>query len=213
MGLIKTVLFDVDGVLVDSKDANFAWLSSVITEFGYPKPKKEDYEAAFGMDRHDTLKALTKENSEARIRQLAALARSKNDSFPLEMLKVRAGEVEVLEKLSKAYKLGIVTSSSARSVRRLFAIADIRKLFAAVVTRDDYGEPKPSPEPLLVALKKLGISPENAVYIGDTSIDVIAGHAAGIKVISYSEGGLEGAEANVSTFEEIPHALEKLDGN
>lgn len=211
MQRIEAVFFDMDGVLVDSKEANFAWIASIVEEYGYQRPRKEDYVPAFGMDRHDTIKLLAKEQSEEKIRELMALANLRNDAFPLGVLKVPRGEKRVLERLSKSYKLGIITNGQPQAIERLFAVADIKNYFSVIITRNDFTKPKPDPEPLLIASKRLGINPKRAIYVGDLDVDVGAGHAAGMKVIGFSENGVDGADANASSFGELPVLLNRFE--
>lgn len=72
------------------------------------------------------------------------------------------------------------------SSRRLLALdqglraAGLRRHFSVVVGLDDVAEPKPSPEGLLLALGRLAVEPSRAVFIGDTELDVEAGHRAGV---------------------------------
>jgi HAD superfamily hydrolase (TIGR01509 family) len=212
MHRIKAVLFDMDGVLVDSEEANFRWISSVIEEYGgYPKPKREDYVPAFGSGRHNVIKSLTKEGSEEKIDKMVAYADTKREGYPTDLLKVTDGVVEVLKKLKGDYKLGVVTSAHRYSLERVFSIIDIKKYFDVIVAREDYTHVKPSPEPLRVAAIRLEINPKDIVYVGDRDVDVTSAHAAGMKVVGFSKERIDGADANVSTFEEIPLMIEGFD--
>ncbi len=211
VGKIEAVLFDFDGVLVDSQAASFAWLSQVISEYGYRKPREEDYREAFGMDRRDAIKHLTKEESERKIDGMMEFAKANERSYPVDMVRLYDLEVDTLKALSGRYKLGVVTNGGRSAVERFFNGANVENLFSVVVAREDVINPKPDPEPLLVAAKKLGIAPEKIVYVGDYDVDAIAGHAAGVKVIGFSKDGVEGADANVLEFKEIPKAISKLE--
>ena len=211
MGKIEAVLFDVDGVLVDSKLANFEWLSRVMSEYGYPEPKLEDYLPVFGASRRGTIKHLTNVDSEDELEKMMDFAKSKEGEYPTGMARLYKDETETLAKLSRVYKLGIVTNGSRISVRRFFEKADVEEYFNTVVTSEDVTRIKPDPEPLLAAASKLGVNPKNAVYVGDLDVDVMAGHAAGMKVIIFSKQSVEGADASVTEFKEIPKELTKLE--
>lgn len=69
---------------------------------------------------------------------------------------------------------------------------------------------KPDPEPLLLAAQKLGVKPEETVYIGDVENDLKAAHAAGMKVILYSKDKPEDADAYATSFEKLPSIIGAL---
>lgn len=210
MAKIEAVLFDFDGVLVDSQAASFAWLCQIMSKYGYQKPRMEDYKEAFGMDRRDTIKHLTKEESEGRLDEMMEFAKANESGYPVEMVRLYDREVDTLISLSKRYKLGVVTNGGRSAIERFFERVNVKNLFDVVVTREDVAKPKPDPEPLLVASKRLGINPERCVYVGDYDIDVIAGHAAGMKVVGLSPGGIDGADEDASSFADIEKSVEVL---
>lgn len=133
--------------------------------------------------------------------------------YPPGLLKIPEGEAEVIERLSKEYKLGIVTNGFREGVEYLFKISPIEKYFDIVVTREDFKMQKPSPEPLLLAASRLKISPSRAVYIGDTKLDVQAARAAGMMFIGYDTGlkQFTGVEIVVKSFREIPIVVKNLE--
>jgi FMN phosphatase YigB (HAD superfamily) len=61
-----------------------------------------------------------------------------------------------------------------------------------------------------MAVERLGVKAEEAVYIGDTATDIEAARAAGMKIILYAQTSLKGADFRVSSFREIPRAVGKL---
>ncbi len=77
--------------------------------------------------------------------------------------------------------LGIVTSSNRTVVEKALSRLGIRSFFSAIVTADDIVNYKPHPEPVFLALQKLGRKPESCLIIGDSQADILAGRAAGIK--------------------------------
>jgi pyrophosphatase PpaX len=77
-------------------------------------------------------------------------------------------------------RLAIVTSKGAFATGLAFESIDLHRFFEVVVTADDSDAHKPSPEPILLALERLGAEAEGAIYIGDSPVDVAAGRAAGV---------------------------------
>ena len=99
------------------------------------------------------------------------------------------GAVETLRQVrSKSLKLGLVTNNSRSGTDLTLKRLHLKPLFDAIVTRDDCDEMKPSPAPILKILTELGISPEEAILVGDSAMDVIAARAAGIRSAAVSTG-------------------------
>lgn len=208
MQKIVAVFFDLDGVLQDSKEANYTWWKSFLESNGYKMPTIQEFGMVFGGDRLTMLEALSGERSKEKLDELFKL--TYQHPYPVDLLKPRKGEVETLSELSKTYKLGVVTNGHRTSVERFFKIADIEKYFSVIVARDDITNIKPNPESLLLASKKLGIEPKAVIYVGDNDVDVAAAHSAGMKIVGFSDEEMEGADVVVSSFLEIPKAIESL---
>ena len=183
--MIKAVLFDVDGVLLDSREANAKYLKNLIVKAGYPMPKKNDLKKVFHISLLDSIKLLTKMKSEHKIRRLWKRAELKKD-YPFDLIRVPGGIKETIVKLSKKYKLGIVTSRATAGVEEFFHYTRLQSYFEVIVASDLVKDPKPDPESLLFAISKLKVKPNETVYIGDSRNDLIASKKAGAFFILYS---------------------------
>ena len=86
----------------------------------------------------------------------------------------------------------------------------IEKFFDVLMTAEKYSKPKPNPEPLLLALKKLNLKPDQVVYIGDTQIDADAAKAAGITFIHYGKKNVNGYDHHIDYFNELLPILEQM---
>jgi phosphoglycolate phosphatase-like HAD superfamily hydrolase len=96
---------------------------------------------------------------------------------------------EALESLrTSGYQLGIVTSKLNALARRGLVCTGIDGHIECIIGCDDTTKHKPDPEPVFVALAKLGVAPERAAFVGDSPFDIAAGNAAGV----YSVGALWG---------------------
>jgi HAD superfamily hydrolase (TIGR01509 family) len=83
----------------------------------------------------------------------------------------------------------------------------LRHFFKVVISANDTEVHKPNPEPLLLCAKKLNVAPQECVYIGDVSNDVTAAHAAGMRVIIYSNQVIPAADRWTNSFQEIPNLV------
>jgi HAD superfamily hydrolase (TIGR01549 family) len=94
----------------------------------------------------------------------------------------------------RGHRLGIVTAKRRLTVDLAFARLPIEHLFETVVGGDETEQHKPHPAPLLLALERMGASPEDAVYVGDSPFDMEAAKAAGLYAIGVSWGRIHAAD-------------------
>lgn len=122
------------------------------------------------------------------------------------------GIAELLQAIeSKSLKWGIVTNKPRRFTLPLIENMGLHKRAACIVSGDDAPQPKPSPATLLLACEKTGVKPENCIYVGDAERDIQAGRAAGMKTVVALFGYIDvtdkpvewGADALIETPEEL----------
>lgn len=82
---------------------------------------------------------------------------------------------------AQSVKMGIVTSTTRKMVEIFFESHDLAKYFSVLITADDIQNFKPHPEPVFLALSRLGSKPEESLFIGDSSVDMLAANAAGLE--------------------------------
>jgi len=206
---LKAIIFDVDGVLVDSKNANVAFFQTLLKKAGYTAISREEVASYFHLPMWQVIEKLINSTDQEEIRRIWEMGHdaSLRDNSLLEF----PDQLEnVLEKLHKEYKLAIVTSRIKAGMEALFGSREIRHLFDVVVTFEDYTNPKPHPEPLDTALKKLGVNSSEAIYIGDSPTDIEAAKAVGMRSIFLSHENHPNAVATIKEFKELLNALEKL---
>ena len=205
--MIKAVLFDIDGVLLDSEESNRDFLRRLFKEFGYKAPSKEEYRKVFHLNLWDVIEVLTKEQNRDKIQQIWNRGSSYPD-YEDEFLKTQKGLDEVIKELNKSYKLGIVTGRVQSGVDEFFNFSGLKNYFDTVVCYDDYSKSKPHPEGLLLAISKLDVRPEEAVYVGDAQTDMIAAEKAGIHFILFPENPKIKTKFVAKQFGDIPEILE-----
>lgn len=207
--MIKAVLFDVDGVLIDSFVANWTFFQDLMIRFGYKPPTQEQYKGMFHLSMKDAIVALTHLTDEDEIHKIWDAGRSRKVSYHTELMTLPADAKETIQMLAKKYLLGIVTSRVKEGVYEAPQLAELKPLFKTTVTYQDTVNHKPHPEPLLLAAKHLGVAPAAAVYVGDAQTDMRAAKSAGMKFIAYTNPALE-ADAHVQSFGQIPDFVASL---
>ena len=115
-----------------------------------------------------------------------------------------------METLSQKYDLGIVTSRMKTRIFESTSMKEIENYFKIILGVEDTIHHKPDPEPLVIMTEKLGILPQEAVYIGDSPTDLQAANAAGMKFILFPQSDIEGAIISTNTFSDLPQTIEKL---
>lgn len=206
---VKAVLFDIDGVLVDSFEAGLRFFQDILAFLGYPKPGRRAYKEAFHLPFVPALKHLAKAELTEELERIHDI--TQKIPYHSELLTKPPDVKETLAILGKKYTLGIVTSRRKESVeRRYFPFAHTEKYFSVLVTADDCQNNKPHPEPLLLAAKRLGVKPNECVYIGDSSTDIEAGRAAGMKTILYGKKKDRDADASTTSFRKLPMLISSI---
>lgn len=128
------------------------------------------------------------------------------------------GAREVLQEARRrGYKLAVVTSTPEINISlklKPFDEDGVIHLFEEIITSDDTPRKKPAPDPLIECGKRIGVSPEKCVYVGDTRGDIQAGKAAGMKTIGVLTGfddrdtlNREDPDVILETIAGLPHAL------
>ena len=84
---------------------------------------------------------------------------------------------------TKGLKWGVVTNKPRRFTNRLIESMQLTVTPACVVSGDDAAQPKPAPLTLLLACEKIGVTPQDCIYVGDAERDIQAGRAAGMKTV------------------------------
>jgi pyrophosphatase PpaX len=186
-----TVLFDLDGTLVDSGAiilASFKHAARTVLA----RDVEEEQIAALvgGSNLHEQMRVL----SPAHVDELVRVYREHNRPLHDE-LEAFEGVEELMETLSKqGRKLGIVTAKGRQTVDLAFAVLSLERYFDAVVTADMTDHHKPDPAPVLKALELLESEPADAAFVGDSPYDIAAGKAAGVFTVAVSWGKIHPEE-------------------
>jgi HAD superfamily hydrolase (TIGR01509 family) len=184
------VIFDVDGTLADSLEYYYGMACDFVELAGAPPVSRERVFDLMGRGERDLLRKLFPpdfpdlDTALARVvreRLGVWLRRMSEETEPLD------GCVDLLLRLhAGGWRLGIATSS-ARSLPFLDRWG-VRHVFDSIVGREDVSQRKPHPESILRCVSELGVEAADAVYVGDSPIDIEAGRAAGVHTIGVLTG-------------------------
>jgi len=182
---IKAVIYDCDGVLFDSFEANLTFYVQVMDHFGMPPLDRNDRETMRVLHTYsnkDVLAYLFKGDPRlAEVRQFSA-SLDYRKLFPLMV--VEEGLRETLSALKGRVDLAVCTNR-ASSMDLLLESFGLNGFFSCVMTAAKVTNPKPHPEPLLKVLDHYGISANQALFVGDSEVDRQAAEAAGVPFVAY----------------------------
>jgi pyrophosphatase PpaX len=186
-----TVLFDLDGTLIDSGAmilASYRHAVRTVLEREIPD------EVLAGFIGGGSIREHMRELDEAHADELVRVYRTHNEPLH-DDLEAFEGVDEVLRALrAERRRLGIVTAKRRATVDLAFAVLPIAHYFDAVVTTEMTERHKPHPEPVLKALELLEAEPARASFVGDSPFDVRAGKAAGVFTVAVTWGKIHPVE-------------------
>lgn len=206
------VLFDWDGTLIDSYHADSQAYVAMFRELGLDWGK-EELARNYSPDWYVVYRAAG--IPEERWNDADRLWRAHYAKHPSKLV---TGARQVLRRLARRHRLGLVTSGDRERVTRQLRAFALTRIFRARVCGGDTREKKPHPAPLLMALKKMKLHPSECVYVGDTPEDLEMARAAGMRAIAVlgpfpTEKRLRAAKPEflLERLEDLPGLLRKLD--
>jgi HAD superfamily hydrolase (TIGR01509 family) len=185
----ESLLFDVDGTLIDSNAAHAETWAQALREHGIDV-EVDRVRRLIGMGGDKLLPAVAHITDDSDVGK--AIARRKKEVFAtlLPGLNATRGARALLDYLRKQQvELIIATSADDRELSALLRQAGVDDLFPDRATKDDAKDSKPDPDIVHAALAKSSASPEQTAMIGDTPYDIEAATRAGIKAIALRSGG------------------------
>lgn len=182
--MIKAIIFDLDGVLVDSEPIHFKAHRRALDSFGIHLTL-DDY-MDFGVAKGD-LNLYTKASQKYVVaidfEKIASLKKELYKNLINEKSELMDGVIEVLETLSQKYILAIASSGEKSAVSFILQKFDIEKYFDFIVTGNDVEKVKPNPDIYLKVVELMDLKKEECIAIEDSESGLIAAKEAGIKCV------------------------------
>ena len=201
MSKLKLVIFDCDGVLFDSREANRFYYNRILEQFGHPPMDDEELEYVHSHNVMDSIDYIFRKYSPEEIEKAHTYRKAVDYAPYLKHMIMEPDLLEFLEFLKPAHHTAISTNRTT-TMPAVLKIFGLEGKFEKVVTALDVENPKPHPEALVDILSHFDLSVEEAVFIGDSMVD--QEHAAGIgmRLIAFKSPDLS-ADYHVSSFMEI----------
>ncbi len=197
-GQIKAIIYDCDGVLIDSRESNEAYYNHILEHFGLP-PLTEEHRHMIQFLTSGEVMGLIFADTGLLDDTLIYEKTLDNDRF-IPLIYVEPNTREVLTHVRQKYRTAIATNRG-KSLRPLLNYHGLTSMFDMVVSSYDVSHPKPDPECLNIILKHFRLMPEEALYIGDNEIDQVLCERAGMPFIAYKNTSLRAAHHISDHFE------------
>lgn len=185
------VIFDCDGVMINSRAANDEFYNRVLACFGLPPMTPEQEAYSFMATAGQTLRHILPERLHGDIDRVTRdEVNYQRDILPL--LRLMPGFREFAEGLrARGVRMAIATNRTEQGMQRVLDFFALPSYFDPVVTASN-SAPKPSPEGVLRICAAWGVQPSGVLFVGDSPHDKQAAEAAGATFAAFNGGGLQG---------------------
>ncbi len=211
--MIRAILWDNDGVLVDTERLYFQAGREVMATQGVELTQEDFVEQSLQKGR-SVFDLLPDQDAEL-IDQLRLQRNARYSALLRAQVRVLAEVVETLRALHGRFLMGVVTGSRKDHFDIIHSQANLLQFFEFVVTREDYKEAKPHPDAYLTAMRLHGLAPETCVVVEDSERGCAAAAKAGLRVLVVpnvlsQHGDFSPAYKILASVREVVDEVEKL---
>jgi len=201
MAPLKLVIFDCDGVMFDSKDANRKYYNHLLKKFGHPLMNEQEEDYVHSHNVFDSVSHIFM-NYPREIDEVNQYRLSVDYTPFLQYMIIEPDLKEFLSILKPKFQTAISTNRST-TMPSIMKMHELDPYFDLVVTSLDVKQPKPHAEGLVKILNHFQLSANEAVYIGDSMVDREHTDGVNMRLISFKNPELP-AEYHVNRFLDIP---------
>ncbi|MBL4576692.1 MAG: HAD family hydrolase [Opitutaceae bacterium] len=204
----NTVLFDLDGTLIDHFSVLFRCYDHTLTRLERPIPSAETVRRSVGGSMEVTMSKFV---PEGQIQEAAQIWRTHFDKIFLEEITLLPGAVDIIQQLHvKGTKLAVFTNKIGSYSRAICQHLKIAPYLSLILGADDTPFRKPDREFSQLALDRLGTTSENACLIGDSPFDIKSAQTVGMKSYCVTTGTHSREELSQDDPDGIFHSLPEL---
>lgn len=190
--MINTILFDLDGTIIDTNDLIINTFLHVLEQhFPQQKYTREQIIPHMGLTLEQQMQTFS---GREEVTELVADYRTYNNLHHDTLIREFPRVKEVIAKLhERGITMGIVTTKIKPTTIRALDYFGLKEYMSTIVTVQDVTHPKPHPEPVLTALRNLGADPDKTLMVGDSAADIQSAKAAGVKAagVAWSLKGVD----------------------
>ena len=217
--MIQAVIFDMDGLLVDSEPVWFEARRELLSRFGKTWTES-DQQRQMGVQTSVWVDYVT-ERLEGAMRPdevLQAVVGIMAAAYERSSVPILPGASEALEYCTARYRVGLASGSPRMLIDAALTGARWHRYFEEVLSSDECARGKPEPDVYLAILGRMSLAPETTAVVEDSPAGILAGKAAGAKVIAVPRGytspddeALRVADARIDSLHALPKAIKQID--
>jgi phosphoglycolate phosphatase-like HAD superfamily hydrolase len=204
MGRFDLAIFDCDGVILDSREANRAYYNAILEEFGRGSMDEKELSFVHMHTAEESVKYLFRDDMSAQ-REALVYAQTLDYTRFLDCLIMEPGVGDTIEFI-RPPMLTAVSTNRSTTMSSVVEIFGLDKWFDIIVCALDVNNPKPDPEGVFKILETLGVEKDRSIYIGDSVVDEMVAYRAEIPLIAYKNRDLR-AMFHVEHFDQIKTIL------
>lgn len=197
----KLVVFDCDGVMFDSREANRAYYNDLLQAFDCPPMDEQELEYVHIHNVHNSVAHIFRHHPHVAKSAIDTLCTSRSYIPYLQHMRMEPDLVEFLALIKPRHHTAISTNRT-NTMEIILDTFGLRPWFDMVVTAQTATRPKPAPDGLVMILERFCVRPEEAIYIGDSEIDREHTAAVGVDLIAFRNRALS-ARYHVDSFLDI----------
>ena len=199
--MLKLVVFDCDGVLFDSREANRVYYDDLLVHFGCPLMNEAEMNYVHMHNVSDSIRHIFRSHSQVDMAAVSVYAKALDYTPYLRHMLLAPDLKDFLRRIAPRCHRAISTNRTT-SMDMILDIFELRPWFEIVMTAATAPRPKPAPDALHVILEHFQLRPDEAIFIGDSSVDQAHAAAADVELIAFNNPELE-ARWHVSCFIDI----------
>jgi phosphoglycolate phosphatase len=199
--MLKLIVFDCDGVMFDSKNANCMYYNHLLEHFDLPQMSSSEQDFVHMSNVSDSISHIFRHYTEPTLEEVHALRLQASYAPFLQYMEMEQDLVEFLKIISPRYHRAISTNRTNTMIPLLQSFK-LEKYFEKVVTAASAKRPKPAPDGLLEILEHFNCKPEETIFIGDSIVDEQHAAACNVQLIAFKSPDLK-AQFHVRSFMEI----------
>ncbi|HJQ23843.1 MAG TPA: HAD-IIIA family hydrolase [Blastocatellia bacterium] len=216
--MTRAILFDLDGTLIDTTDLILRCFSHSWRAVYGLEHERAALVATFGIPLREAMRRLLAQKNdnpgdqdEALIERLLIEYRAFNVANHDVVARPFDGTRAVVEALRRrGYRIGVVTSKGRDLATRGLRLCALDEMIDAAIFLEDTQVHKPQPEPILAALARLQVTPQEAAYVGDSCHDMVAGRRAGVKTVAALWGPMPRADLECERPDHLADSINDL---
>lgn len=184
--MIKAIVFDMDGVLIDAKEWHYDALNQALSLFGFNISRYDHLTSFDGLPTSRKLEMLSVTSNLPR--ELHQFLNRLKQNYTMDLIYQHCRprfvhEYAMSQLRASGYRLGVASNSIRATVETMMERADLARYLDIMLSNEDVKEAKPSPEMYQTAMRKLDVAPEECLIVEDNENGIKAARASGAHVL------------------------------